>query len=56
MPAGDGMGSDPGCSDPRNSFDFHYDRIVDLELQQNIDDALQHDVIVGMWWASRAVV
>jgi hypothetical protein len=49
-PTGDAMGPVLGCSDPRNPFNPHDDRIVDLELHLNLDDSLRHDVVVGIWW------
>jgi hypothetical protein len=45
------MGPVLGCSDSRNQFNVHDDRIVDLQLHLNVDDSLGNDVIVGMWWA-----
>ena len=51
-PTGDAMGPVLGVSDPTRPYHLDDDRIVDLELHRNVDDALGHDIVVGMWWRS----
>jgi hypothetical protein len=49
-PTGDAMGPVLGVSHPRHPFNPDDDRITELELHLNPDNALRHDVNVGMWW------
>lgn len=49
-PTGDAMGPVLGMPDAKKPFQLSDDRIVDLEFHRNDDDALGHDVVVGMWW------
>lgn len=51
-PTGDAMGPVLGVTNPVKPFDPLDDRIVDLELHVNRDNAVGHDVIVGIWWRS----
>lgn len=51
-PTGDAMGPALGAANPDKPYQLDDDRIVDLELHRNIDDALGHDVVVGYWWRS----
>ena len=44
------MGPVLGVSDPRKPFNPDDDRITELEFHLNTDNAMKHDVIVGMWW------
>lgn len=47
---GDSMGPVLGEPYPGNPFNPDDGRIVSLELHLNADDAISHDVDVGMWW------
>ena len=49
-PTGDAMGPIRGVPDPSKPFHLNDDRIVDLEMHRQVDDALGHDVVVGIWW------
>jgi hypothetical protein len=49
-PAIDALGPVLGIRDPRYPFRPDDDRIVDLELHRNIDESLENDVIVDIWW------
>ena len=51
-PTGDAMGPVLGEPDAGNPFNPSDDRIVELHLHRNLDDAMGHDVDVGMWWRS----
>ncbi|MCA1667046.1 MAG: hypothetical protein LC793_06535 [Thermomicrobia bacterium] len=49
-PTGDAMGPVLGEPSPQHPFNPSDDRIVSLGLHLNADDAMGHDVDVGMWW------
>jgi hypothetical protein len=48
-PAIDALGPLLGMPDPNHPFRPSDDRIVDLTLHRNVDDALGHDVVVTVW-------
>lgn len=47
---GDAMGPVLGISNPAKPFNPDDDRIVDLQMHLNVDDAVGYDVDVGVWW------
>ena len=49
-PTGDAMGPVLGAANPQRPYHLDDDRIVDLELHRIVDQAVGHDVEVGMWW------
>ena len=49
-PIGDAMGPILGYSQPGRYFSPADDRITDLEMHLNPEEAIGHDVNVGMWW------
>jgi hypothetical protein len=49
-PTGDAMGPVLGVANPERPYHLEDDRIVHLEFHRNVDNALGHDVEVGMWW------
>jgi hypothetical protein len=49
-PTGDAMGPVLGEPDPRNHFNPADDRIVQLHMHRIIDNAMMHDIDVGLWW------
>jgi hypothetical protein len=51
-PTGDAMGPVLGTANPDRPYQLNDDRIVNLELHRQVDESLNHDVVVGMWWRS----
>ncbi len=49
-PTGDAMGPVLGVAHPERPYHLDDDRIIDLEFHLNTNNALGHDVKVGMWW------
>jgi hypothetical protein len=54
-PTGDAMGPVLGNANPERPYQLNDDRIIDLEFHRLVDESLNHDVVVEMWWRSASL-